>query len=256
MELLQCAPAEADRRIAREIAEQLRERARAARTFVLGLATGRSPLGVYRELVALHRADALPIQALRTFNLDEYLGLAPDDPRSFQALMRRVLYEPLGLAREQWAIPRGDLPSARWAEQCTEYGRAIRDAGGIDLQLLGLGRNGHIGFNEPGAAPEARVRVVQLAESTRCDAAAAFGGIECVPRAAISIGVADILAARSIRLLVYGVAKHAVLAASVERPPGPDRPASWLQDHPDCRVYTDWAPSHGQSVLSEDPRRR
>lgn len=236
-----CAASEADARIAREIEELLRERARAGRTLVLGLATGRSPAGVYRELVARHRAQALPLGALRTFNLDEYAGLAPGDERSFHAQMRRQLFEPLGLPEAQWRIPRGDLAPARRAAHCAEYAAAIRAAGGIDLQLLGLGRNGHIGFNEPGSPRDSRVRVVELASTTREDARAAFGELDAVPTHALSMGVADILDARRIRLLVYGAAKHAALLAAFDGPPSADRPLSWLREHADARLYTDCA---------------
>lgn len=236
-----CAASEADARIAREIEALLREREGEGRTLVLGLATGRSPAGVYRELVARHRAQPLPIAALRTFNLDEYVGLAPGDERSFHAHMRRQLFDPLGLADAQWRIPRGDLEPARRAAHCAEYAAAIRAAGGIDLQLLGLGRNGHIGFNEPGSPRDSRVRVVELAAPTREDAAAAFGGLDAVPTHAISMGIADILDARRIRLLAYGAAKHAALRAALDGPPSPQRPLSWLRAHADACVYTDCA---------------
>jgi glucosamine-6-phosphate deaminase len=241
MQIHACAASAADERVADEIAALLRERARAGRTLVLGLATGRSPAGVYRELVARHRAEALPVAALRTVNLDEYLGLPPNDARSFHAQMRRQLIEPLGLADAQWRIPRGDLEPARWAAHCAEYARAIRDAGGIDLQLLGLGRNGHVGFNEPGSSRDSRVRVVELAVETREDAAAAFGGLDAVPTRAISMGIADIAAARRLRLLVYGAAKHAALRAALEGAPSDERPLSWLTEHADLHVYTDAA---------------
>ncbi|TAJ23284.1 MAG: glucosamine-6-phosphate deaminase [Planctomycetota bacterium] len=236
-----CAASAADARVADEIATLLCERARAGRTLVLGLATGRSPAGVYRELVARHLANALPVAALRTFNLDEYLGLAPSDARSFHAQMRRQLFEPLGLAPAQWNIPRGDLEPARWSAHCAAYAQAIRDAGGIDLQLLGLGRNGHVGFNEPGSACDSRVRAVELARETREDAAFAFGGLDAVPTHAISIGIADILAAARIRVFVYGAAKHAALRAALDGPPSVERPLSWLAAHADVHVYTDAA---------------
>jgi len=239
MEYRICSRTEADHEVAAEIAALLEERARGGASLVLGLATGRSPLGVYRELVARHRAHALPVHALRTFNLDEYLGLAPADPRSFQAQMRRELFDPLGLALSQWSIPRGDLPEQLRDAHIAEYRAALRAAGGIDLQLLGLGRNGHIGFNEPGSPRDARARVVELAASTREDAAGEFGALEAVPTRAISLGVADILDARRIRLLAFGAHKHAALRAALAGPPTVERPLSWLQPHADFRIFTD-----------------
>jgi glucosamine-6-phosphate deaminase len=153
--------------------------------------------------------------------------------------MRRELFDPLELTPSQWAIPRGDLPEHLWEAHAAEYRDALRAADGIDLQLLGLGRNGHIGFNEPGSPREARVRVVELAASTREDAAEVFGALGAVPVRAISLGVADILEARRIRLLAFGAHKHAALRAALSGPPTVECPLSWLQPHSDFRIYTD-----------------
>lgn len=231
-------PERAAARVAAEIAELARERARAGQRCVLGLATGRSPLGVYRELVRLARAHDLPLDTLVAFNLDEYEGLAPGDPRSFAAAMRRELFDPLGWPAQRTHIPRGDLPLAEVERHCADYEAAIRAAGGIDVQLLGIGRNGHIGFNEPGSAPDSRTRRVELAPETRADAAAAFGGLERVPTHALTMGVGTILEARRIRVLAFGASKSAVLRRLASEAPSAQLPASWLSCHPDLRLWS------------------
>lgn len=238
---LECTPDEAARTVAREIAELVRARRAAGRGLVLGLATGRTPLGIYAELGRLHREERLDFSNVTAFNLDEYLGLRPGHPRSYRRYMREQLFDAIGMGPEQCHIPSSEVAPSQWEAHCREYERLIADAGGIDLQILGLGRNGHIGFNEPGSPRDSRTRVVELAPTTRADAAGEFGAVEHVPERAISMGVATILAARRIRLLAFGVGKREIVARTLTHLPGPDIPATYLRGHPDVRLYADAA---------------
>jgi glucosamine-6-phosphate deaminase len=195
---------------------------------------------VQRALVASGEA----LQALRrhwlSFNLDEYVGLPATDPRSFAAFMRTRLGEPLGLEGSQLLLPDGLASDPR--REAVRYGTAVARAGGIGLQILGLGLNGHVGFNEPPCNPEAPCRCVQLSAITRRQNAAAFGGDPlAVPQRAITLGMAEILAAQRIALVVTGAAKAPVLRRLLTEPPTPELPASWLQRHGAVTVLADRA---------------
>jgi glucosamine-6-phosphate deaminase len=232
-------PEHAAREVAAEIAAIVRERRGAGRGAVIGLAAGRTPLEIYRELARLHREQALSLRGVHAFLLDEYLGLAPEDPRTFRASLRASFLRHVDLDPGLIHAPASDLAEPALDAHCRDYERAIARAGGIDLQILGLGRNGHIGFNEPGSCADSRTRVVALAPETRADAAASFGGAGLVPARAITMGVATILAARRIRLLAFGAAKRGVVARAIGGPAGADVPASFLRGHADARVYLD-----------------
>jgi glucosamine-6-phosphate deaminase len=238
---VQCSPEEAASTVAREISDFIRARRAAGRGVVLGLATGRTPLGIYAELARLHREERLDFSNVTAFNLDEYLGLRPGHPRSYRRYMREHLFDAIGLPFEQTHIPSSDVAPGQWEAHCREYERLIADAGGIDLQLLGLGRNGHIGFNEPGSERDTRTRVVELARTTREDAAGDFGGVDNVPERAISMGIATILSARRIRLLAFGVGKREIVERTLTSPPSPQLPATFLRGHSDVRLYADAA---------------
>jgi glucosamine-6-phosphate deaminase len=229
---------QACRALAREIAARLRTRPES----VLGLPTGRTPVPLYRELVRLHREEGLSFARARTFNLDEYCGLARDDPRSFRAWMQEQLFGLVDLDPAHAHTPRcaGEGTGA-----ARRYAAELAAAGGIDLQVLGVGRNGHIGFNEPGSARESRARVVELAAETRADAAAAFGGLAQVPQRALTLGVADILDARAIRVLAFGKGKTQVVRRLLEKPIGPELPASFLRGHPDVHLFLDLEAAQG-----------
>lgn len=211
----------------------------------LGLATGRTMEPVYAALVAqLDALSAAERQALlagwQSFNLDEYVGLGPADPHSFAAFMARHLLEPLGLDPGQVRLPDGLAPDP--VAEARRYGAALTAAGGIGLQLLGLGLNGHVGFNEPPCAAAATTRLVELCPTTRRQNAAAFGGDPAaVPARAITLGMAEILAAERILLVVIGAAKAPVLARLLDEPPSPELPASWLQGHPAVTLVADRA---------------
>ena len=197
---------------------------------VLGLATGATMVPVYDWLLAARRDGLLSFARATSFNLDEYAGLGAAHPGSFAATMRRVLFDAADFAPDRTHLPDGAAADADG--EAARYEAAIRDAGGIGLQLLGIGRNGHIGFNEPGSAFDTATRVVTLAESTRTANGPGFPARQAVPRQAITMGIATILRARRIVLLATGSTKAQAVARAWSGVPGPDCPASALQGHP------------------------
>jgi glucosamine-6-phosphate deaminase len=244
--LVVTTPLAAAREIAAEIAELVAERRREGRRAVLGLATGRTPLEIYDELARMHREQGLELSNVVTFNLDEYLDLAPDHPQCFHSYMRAKFLARTGLPERALHLPASEPAPTRIAETCREYEAAIAAAGGLDLQILGIGRNGHIGFNEPGSARDSRTREVELAATTREDAAAAFGGLERVPTRAITMGVATILAARRLRVLAFGERKREIVARTLEAPVGPAVPSTFLRGHADVKLFLDAAAAGGR----------
>lgn len=201
---------------------------------VLGVATGSSPLALYADLVA-RRADGLDTTGVTLVALDEYLGLSADDPRSYAAYVRSSIAEPLGVPADRVHVPTGSND-----DDALAFERTIASLGGVDLQIVGIGRNGHIGFNEPGSERTSRTRIVELAESTRRDNAGPFGGdVDAVPARAITQGLGTILSARRIVLLASGEAKADALRAALMGPVTADVPASFLQLHPDVTVVAD-----------------
>ncbi|HEY3368761.1 MAG TPA: glucosamine-6-phosphate deaminase [Symbiobacteriaceae bacterium] len=203
---------------------------------VLGLPTGKTPLGLYRELAARR----LDWRGVATFNLDEYVGLSPEHPASFRSFMRRNLFD-LCAQPPRWAIPDGSAPDL--TAECLRYEAALAEAGPIDLLILGLGRNGHIGFNEPGSPLDSATRVVTLSAETRAVNRSDFPADEAVPARAITMGIGTMLKARRILLLAGGAEKAPALAAALSGPVTPAVPASALQLHPDVIVLADAAAS-------------
>ena len=229
--------------VAGRIATLLRERAANGHHAVLGLATGSTPVGVYRELIRLHRNEGLDFSNAVTFNLDEYFPMRPGSVHSYHRYMREHLFDHVNIPPENRHIPRGDLPEEEIEAHCVEYERRIREAGGIDLQILGIGRSGHIGFNEPGSARDSRTRRIYLDTVTRADAASDFFGEENVPPQAITMGVATILEAREVVMLATGEHKAAIVHRAVEGDVHADVAATFLQRHPAATVYLDPAAS-------------
>lgn len=224
----------------REAAE--REAARAIRDFVgtteapvLGLATGRTMIPVYDRLVAFHREEGLSFENATSFNLDEYCGIAASHPSSFASYMRRHLFDHVDMRPDRWFMP----DPARFAADGTAYDALIREHGGIGLQLLGLGRNGHIGFNEPGADATSRTRTVNLMASTRAANAGDFPAGEAVPAQAVTMGIATILEARRILLLATGAGKAEAVRAVVHGPVTSQCPGSFLQRHDHVTIVCD-----------------
>jgi glucosamine-6-phosphate deaminase len=205
---------------------------------VLGLATGSTPLPLYAEM-ARACAAGVDYSGVTTFNLDEYLGIPPESEHSYRHFMNANLFSRINIKPENTFVPDGTAADPEKA--CAEYEQRIRDAGGIDIQILGIGGNGHIGFNEPPSAFDSRTRVVTLTAQTVTDNARFFRSIAEVPRQAISMGVATILDAKRIFLISYGRAKAKALKGAIEESPDPMNPASALQGHPDVNFYLDEA---------------
>ena len=219
---------------ARLIARELRSKPH----FVLGLATGATMEGVYDELARLHHEEHLDFSRCHTFNLDEYVGLPPESPFSYHEYMRKHLFSRVNLHPLSTHLPNG--MASNLAAECQHYEHLIREVGGIDLQLLGLGRDGHIGFNEPLSALRSRTREKALTPSTLAANAPYFGGDATqMPRRAITMGVGTILEAHRCLMLVTGESKAAVLARAVEGPITSMVTASALQLHPHCQVIVD-----------------
>lgn len=229
-------PEIASRRAAEVIKEQLLRK----RASVLGLATGGTVVGLYGELIKMYKAGEISFKKVSSFNLDEYVGLAPDNPNSYHTFMAENFFSKIDIDRSNTHIPNGRAENIR--AYCTQYENKIRQFGGIDLQLLGIGADGHIGFNEPGSSIGSRTRIKTLTEKTRSDNARFFGGdIEKVPVHAITMGIATILDAREIVLLAFGEGKAEAVAKMAEGGISSMFPASALQLHPNVKVFLDEA---------------
>ena len=231
--IIQPTPEDASLIAARHIARLVREKPDA----VLGLATGSTPLALYRELGRLHREQGLDFSGVTTFNLDEYVGLGPAHPASYHAFMRAHFFSRVNIAPERIHIPDGLTPHV--PAFCRSYEDAIRAAGGIDLQVLGIGTDGHIGFNEPSSSLASRTRIKTLTAGTRHDNARFFASAEEVPLHVITMGVGTIMDARQVVLLAFGGNKADAIAAAVEGPVTAMQPASILQMHPVAKCIID-----------------
>ncbi|MFL5576453.1 MAG: glucosamine-6-phosphate deaminase [Gemmatimonadaceae bacterium] len=229
------------RLVANRIATLVREKAASGQRAVLGLATGSTPIGVYRELIRMHREEGLSFAHVVTFNLDEYYPMPPDSIHSYHRFMWENLFSHIDVKRENVHIPTGSASRDQVEEEARRYEDAIRRAGGIDLQILGIGKTGHIGFNEPGSGADSRTRLVHLDAVTRKDAAADFFGEEFVPREAVTMGVATILEAREIAILATGEHKAFIVRRSVEGDVDVEVAATFLQSHPNTTFYVDRA---------------
>ena len=217
---------ETSRRAAEIVAEQIRRKPDS----VLGLATGSSPVGMYDELVRME----LDFSAITTVNLDEYYGLAPENEQSYRYFMNQHLFDRVNIHKERTYVPNG--LAADPEKECAEYDRRIEELGGIDLQVLGMGLNGHIGFNEPGDSFPVGTHLVTLADSTIAANARFFNSESEVPRQALSMGLKQIMCASKILLIVHGKAKEETLNKALNGPVTPHLPASLLQLHPDVTV--------------------
>jgi glucosamine-6-phosphate deaminase len=215
----------ASRRAARFVADLVRKKPNC----VLGLATGSTPLGTYRELIRLHKEEGLDFSQVTTFNLDEYVGLACVHPQSYRQFMQQHLFDHVNLVLTNTHIPDGR--ALDFETHCRQYEQWIKDAGGIDLQILGIGSDGHIAFNEPGSSLGSRTRLKTLASETIRDNARFFGGIDKVPRLAVTMGVGTILESRRCILLAFGPNKAAAVRDTVEGPVTAQVTASALQLH-------------------------
>jgi glucosamine-6-phosphate deaminase len=229
----------ASKSIAAEIAALIRAKAANGERAVLGLATGSTPQGVYEELVRLHVGEGLSFANVTTFNLDEYWPMGPDELQSYRRFMREHLFEHVDIDPAHAHVPDGTCDPAVVDAYCRRYEELIAEAGGIDLQILGIGRTGHVGFNEPGSSRESRTRLITLDRVTRMDAASDFFGERNVPRRAITMGVGTILEARRVILLAFGEHKAAIVKRAVEGEISNSVAASYLQEHRDARFVLD-----------------
>lgn len=227
--------------VASEIADLIRQRAGEGQHCVLGLATGSTPVGVYAELVRMHREDGLSFQNVVTFNLDEYFPMRSEDLQSYVRFMNEHLFDSIDIDRQNVHIPDGTIAADQVANYCREYESKIKEAGGIDIQLLGIGRTGHIGFNEPGSDDASRTRLITLDSVTRMDAASDFFGAENVPRRAITMGVGTILEARRVIIIALGENKAPIVARTVEGEISSAIPATYLQRHTNAEFILDEA---------------
>jgi glucosamine-6-phosphate deaminase len=227
--------------IADRIASVIRERNSSGASAVLGLATGSTPIGVYRELVRKHRTEGLSFKHVVTFNLDEYYPMQPDSIHSYHRFMWENLFSHVDIDPANVHVPDGTIARERVDDYCANYERQIEEAGGIDFQILGIGKTGHIGFNEPGSGYESRTRLVMLDTVTRRDAAADFFGEEYVPREAITMGVATIMDAREIAILATGEHKSSIVRRAVEGEVDVEVAATFLQRHANTTFYVDHA---------------
>lgn len=235
------SPEEASRHVARSIALAIRQKQQEGEHIVLGLATGSSPIRVYQELIRLHREEHLSFQNVITFNLDEYYPLAPTAHQSYVRFMHHYLFDHIDIRPENIHIPDGTVALEGVDAYCEGYEKKIKMAGGIDIQLLGIGRTGHIGFNEPGSWETSVTRLVRLDNLTRKDAANDFGGFDEVPHRAITMGIRTIMESRTVYLLAWGQHKAGVVKEAVEGVITPNLPASYLQNHTNVRFFIDEA---------------
>lgn len=234
-------PKEGSIHLARSIALAIRQKQQDGEKIVLGLATGSSPIQVYAELVRLHKEEGLSFRNVVSFNLDEYYPMQPEAQQSYVHFMKEYLFDHVDIDPKNIHIPDGAIPMDEVEAYCERYEKMIGDHGGIDIQLLGIGRTGHIGFNEPGSWEDSKTRLVRLDGMTRRDAVKDFNREEEVPYRAITMGIGSIMKARSIYLMAWGSHKAQILKDAVEGPITPSVPATFLQKHPNVKVYADIA---------------
>lgn len=233
------SPKDGSAYVARVIADLIREKNAAGKKAVIGLATGSTPKSLYAELVRMHVEEGLSFKNVITFNLDQYYPMAADAINSYHYFMRKYLFEQTDIDPKNYFLPNGMIPKEKIKEHCAEYEKKIEDAGGIDLQILGIGNNGHIGFNEPGSPVYSKTRLITLDNSTRIANSHEFGNVSEVPRMAITMGISTIMKSRSIILMAWGKTKAPVIKRSVEGKPTEEVPASLLQHHDHCTFVLD-----------------
>ena len=232
---------EAAKYVARELDKLIRSRNAAGKNTVLGLATGSTPVSLYRELIRLHNEEKLDFSRVVTFNLDEYYPMAKESEHSYFRWMHETLFDKINIRPENIHIPDGTLAPEEVDRFGAEYEKKIKAAGGIDVQILGIGRTGHIGFNEPGSSLASRTRVKTLTDATRADNARFFASPADVPRHCLTQGLGTIREARALVLLAFGSAKAEAVAGAVEGPVSASLPGSVIQLHPDVTVLVDEA---------------
>ncbi|WNJ18127.1 glucosamine-6-phosphate deaminase [Pontibacter sp. G13] len=233
----------ASRDVAQQIADLIRHKQGKGQPAVLGLATGSTPVGVYNELVRMHREEGLSFRNVVSFNLDEYYPMQPEALQSYHRFMREYLFDLVDIDPANVHVPDGTLTLEEVEAYCASYESKIEQLGGLDIQILGIGRTGHIGFNEPGSALNSRTRLISLDHITVRDAASDFFHEANVPKRAITMGVGTILEAKSVILMAWGEGKAPIIQEAVEGPVSELIPATYLQKHPNATVILDEASS-------------
>jgi len=234
-------PQEGSAYVARQIAELIKAKEAAGEKAVIGLATGSTPKTLYSELVRMHKEEGLSVKHVITFNLDQYYPMEKDALQSYHYFMRKNLFEQTDINPANYHLPDGMVPKDKVKAHCQEYEQQIEAAGGLDLQILGIGINGHIGFNEPGSGIYTKTRLINLDNSTRIANAYEFGHMSQVPRMAITMRISTILQSKKIILMAWGHTKAPVIQKAVEGDDSEEVPASLLQNHPDCAFVVDEA---------------
>jgi glucosamine-6-phosphate deaminase len=237
-------PKAASKSVAVEIADLIRSKQKEGKNCVLGLATGSSPKTVYAELIRMHREEGLSFKNVISFNLDEYYPMEPDALQSYWRFMKEQLFDHVDIPKENYFIPSGNIPQKQIEEYCKSYESKIESVGGLDFQLLGIGGNGHIGFNEPGSLINSKTRLMMLDHSTRAAAVLDFGGeLIKVPKKAITLGISKIMQAKRVVLLAWGERKAGKISEAVEGSVTEHNPSSYLQNHPNVLFVVDEAAS-------------
>lgn len=231
--------------VAHEIATLIRNKQKENKLCVLGLATGSSPIKVYAELIRLHKQDGLSFKNVVSFNLDEYFPMEKENMQSYYYFMHEHLFDHIDILAENIFIPNGDFDISNAIDICNEYEDKIKSFGGIDFQLLGIGRTGHIGFNEPGSHINSTTRMITLDHVTRVDAAPSFLGLNNVPKKAVTMGISSVFDAKRIVLLAWGENKASIIRETIEGKITTKKPATYLQHHP----LTTFVLDHGAASL-------
>ncbi len=230
---------QAARELALLVVEKIAKRAAEGKELVLCLPTGLTPIPFYREMISLHRKEGLSLKNVKVFVLDEYYPVDPGSPHSYNALLRREFLSRVDIPEENIYFLKGDIPEESLYDYCAEYERLIENAGGIDIQLLGVGKSGHIGFNEPGSPTTTNTRAVTLDKLTRIDAAEEFLGLENVPSKALTLGIGTIMKARKVYLMAWGSAKSGIVKESLEGEVSTKVPPTVLQHHSNAEFFLD-----------------
>lgn len=229
-------------------AKYMIEKVMANPTLHLGLATGGTPVGIYANLIADHQKNGTSYEKITSFNLDEYVGLSGDNPNSYRFYMDDHLFNHINIQNANTYVPHGDADDIQ--KECAEYEELIANSGGIDLQILGIGSNGHIGFNEPGTSFHSKTHIVELTPSTRAANAIFFNSLEEVPTQAITMGISTIMKSKEILLLISGESKSEALHRLITGGVDESFPASVLKNHPCVTIIADEAALAGQKVHS------
>ena len=230
---------EASKMVAQEIAELIRSKQAKNKSCVLGLATGSSPIKVYEELVRMHKEENLSFSNVITFNLDEYYPMTKENRQSYHYFMHQYLFNHIDIKPENVNIPDGTVASDELNQYCVDYEIKIKEAGGLDFQLLGIGRTGHVGFNEPGSHINSGTRIITLDHITRVDASSDFNGIDNVPKRAITMGVSTILRSKRIVLMAWGQNKADIIKRTIQGDISSEVPATFLQNHTNATFVLD-----------------